>query len=121
MGTVEELGGLLIRWAHVVAAITCIGTSFDFRALGASLKRRANGPEGVRGESWSVHGGGFYHIQKDTVAPSRCPKRRLGTRGRATRRAAQGSPAAHPIPVEAASRGDRRPRRSPPMRCRSAT
>ena len=30
-------------------------------------------PEGVRGEAWEVHGGGFYHVQKYLSAPSSLP------------------------------------------------
>ena len=29
---------------------------------------------GVDGESWSVHGGGFYHVQKYMVAPEQLPE-----------------------------------------------
>ncbi len=65
--------GLFLRWAHIVAAIGWIGSSFYFMWLDASLKRARNMPEGVTGESWSVHGGGFYHVQKYAVAPERMP------------------------------------------------
>ncbi|GIS91497.1 MAG: hypothetical protein CM1200mP20_15380 [Pseudomonadota bacterium] len=30
-------------------------------------------PDGVQGESWLVHGGGFYHAQKYSVAPEHLP------------------------------------------------
>ncbi len=62
-----------VRWAHVVAAIGWIGTSFYFIALDLGLRRHANLPEGVGGEEWQVHGGGFYHIQKYMVAPDGLP------------------------------------------------
>lgn len=65
---------LFLRWAHIVAAIGWIGSSFYFMWLDASLKRAANMPDGVTGESWSVHGGGFYHVQKYAVAPERMPE-----------------------------------------------
>ena len=68
-----EFIGLFIRWAHVVAAISWTGSSFYFMALDASLKRRAGMAAGIKGENWSVHGGGFYHIQKYTVAPEHMP------------------------------------------------
>ncbi|HUF88001.1 MAG TPA: urate hydroxylase PuuD [Thermohalobaculum sp.] len=64
---------LFLRWAHIVAAIGWIGSSFYFMWLDASLRRAANLPEGVTGESWSVHGGGFYRVQKYAVAPERMP------------------------------------------------
>lgn len=64
---------LLLRWAHMIAGIAWIGTSFYFVALDFSLKRRAGLPAGVYGEAWEVHGGGFYHVQKYSVAPSDMP------------------------------------------------
>ena len=63
----------LIRWGHMVAGIAWIGTSFYFVALDFSLKTRDGLPEGVRGEAWEVHGGGFYHVQKYLSAPKRLP------------------------------------------------
>ena len=62
-----------IRWGHMVAGIAWIGTSFYFVALDFSLKTRDGLPEGVRGEAWEVHGGGFYHVQKYLSAPSTLP------------------------------------------------
>ena len=64
---------LLVRWGHMVAGISWIGTSFYFIALDLSLKRRAALPQGVYGEAWEVHGGGFYHVQKYLVAPGEMP------------------------------------------------
>ncbi|HEX9449511.1 MAG TPA: urate hydroxylase PuuD [Dongiaceae bacterium] len=64
---------LLIRWGHMVAGISWIGTSFYFIALDLTLKRRADLPVGVYGEAWEVHGGGFYHVQKYLTAPSHLP------------------------------------------------
>ncbi len=42
--------------------------------LDLSLRKADRLPEGVHGESWSVHGGGFYHVQKYLVAPETMPK-----------------------------------------------
>ena len=64
---------LLLRWAHMIAGIAWIGTSFYFVALDFSLKRRQGLPAGVYGEAWEVHGGGFYHVQKYSVAPGDMP------------------------------------------------
>ena len=64
---------LLLRWAHMIAGIAWIGTSFYFVALDFSLKRRPDLPTGVYGEAWEVHGGGFYHVQKYSVAPADLP------------------------------------------------
>lgn len=64
---------LMVRWLHVVASIAWIGTSFYFIHLDLSLKRRAGLPDGVKGDTWQVHGGGFYHMVKYLVAPARMP------------------------------------------------
>ena len=63
----------IIRWLHVVAGIAWIGSSFYFIHLDLSLKARPGLPEGVKGDEWQVHGGGFYHIMKYLVAPAQMP------------------------------------------------
>jgi uncharacterized membrane protein len=68
---------LVFRWFHVTAAIVWIGTSFYFVALDNHLRepeRDVDREEGVGGESWEIHGGGFYRIHKFRVAPPRLPK-----------------------------------------------
>jgi len=68
---------LVFRWFHATAAIVWIGTSFYFVALDNHLgkpEREEDSEEGVAGESWEIHGGGFYRIQKFQVAPPRLPK-----------------------------------------------
>jgi len=67
----------LLRWLHVIAGIVWIGTSFYFVALDNHLlppKRREDVDAGVAGESWEIHGGGFYVIRKFTVAPPELPE-----------------------------------------------
>ena len=64
---------LLIRWAHMIVGIGWIGTSFYFIALDVALKKREKMKEGVLGTAWQVHGGGFYHVEKFTVAPKELP------------------------------------------------
>jgi uncharacterized membrane protein len=64
---------LLLRWLHVVAAIAWIGESFYFVALDRGLRAPAQPGEGLSGESWSVHGGGFYRKQKFMPAPPQLP------------------------------------------------
>jgi uncharacterized membrane protein len=64
---------LIFRWLHVVAAIAWIGSSFYFIALDLSLKPNSSLPNGVQGEAWQVHGGGFYRIVKYLVAPAQLP------------------------------------------------
>jgi uncharacterized membrane protein len=68
---------LVFRWFHVTAAIVWIGTSFYFVALDNHLRepeREEDRQEGIGGESWEIHGGGFYVIRKYLVAPPRLPK-----------------------------------------------
>ena len=68
---------LLARWLHVIAAIVWIGSSFYFIALDNHLRPPADAhdaEEGVGGESWEIHGGGFYQVQKYRVAPRRLPE-----------------------------------------------
>ena len=64
---------LLLRWAHLIAGIAWIGTSFYFIALDLSLRRAKDAPEGVAGTAWEVHGGGFYRVEKYAVAPPSLP------------------------------------------------
>jgi uncharacterized membrane protein len=64
---------LILRWTHVIAGIGWIGSSFYFIHLDLSLKARPGLPEGVKGDAWQVHGGGFYHMIKYLVAPARMP------------------------------------------------
>ena len=70
---VWEWGSILLRWLHVTAAIAWIGGSFFFMHLDASLKKRAGMANGVYGQSWQVHGGGFYEMSKYTLAPPSLP------------------------------------------------
>ncbi|HBZ45500.1 MAG TPA: cysteine desulfurase [Maritimibacter sp.] len=63
-----------VRWLHVVTAIAWIGSSFYFIALDLGLRPSADRREGVSGEAWQVHGGGFYFIQKYMISPARMPE-----------------------------------------------
>ena len=69
-----EAAAFALRWLHVIAAIAWIGESFYFVMLDRSLKPAAGAEPGVVGESWSVHGGGFYHKRKFMPAPPRLPE-----------------------------------------------
>ncbi len=67
---------LLIRWLHVIAAMAWIGASFYFVLLDQSLEAPTKVDDlrdGVGGELWEVHGGGFYHVKKYKVAPPVLP------------------------------------------------
>src|SRR3984885_15399012 len=69
----SEWASLIFRWLHVIAAVGWIGSSFYFIHLDLSLQKRAGLPEGVSGDAWQVHGGGFYNIVKYLVAPKQLP------------------------------------------------
>ena len=63
-----------VRWVHIITAIAWIGSSFYFIALDLGLKKNSILPYGVTGEEWQVHGGGFYNIQKYSIAPPNLPQ-----------------------------------------------
>ena len=65
---------LAIRWLHLIAGIAWIGSSFYFMWLDSHLRAPAQQREGVAGELWSVHSGGFYHQTKFMVAPTGMPE-----------------------------------------------
>lgn len=70
---------LLVRWLHIVAGIAWIGASFYFIWLDHSIEPPPPGSiaaqQGVSGELWAVHGGGFYNPQKYAVAPATLPQK----------------------------------------------
>jgi uncharacterized membrane protein len=68
-----ELASLLGRWLHIIVGIAWIGASFYFVWLDNHLLKPTSIPDGVAGEVWAVHGGGFYHSQKYRVAPTTLP------------------------------------------------
>jgi len=65
---------IFFRWAHVLFAILWVGNSFFFNWLQLTLKMPAKPKEGVEGEVWMLHGGGFFHVEKKELAPERIPK-----------------------------------------------
>ncbi|HSH42667.1 MAG TPA: urate hydroxylase PuuD [Arenicellales bacterium] len=68
--------GLLVRWLHFVAGVAWVGASFYFVWLDNHLEPPQSGrdrDEGVAGEVWSVHGGGFYHARKFALTPPQMP------------------------------------------------
>jgi uncharacterized membrane protein len=64
---------LVFRWFHVAAAIVWIGTSFYFVALDNHLES-AEKRDDLAGDTWEIHGGGFYRIEKYRVAPRELPE-----------------------------------------------
>lgn len=67
---------LLVRWFHLTAGIAWIGASFYFVWLDNHLlpaRDPSAAADGVSGELWSVHGGGFYHNLKYPTGPRKEP------------------------------------------------
>jgi uncharacterized membrane protein len=72
-----DWANLLLRWVHVITAIAWIGSSFYFVFLDSSLTPPVDDDlkrQGVSGELWAVHGGGFYHPVKFLGAPPQLPQ-----------------------------------------------
>jgi uncharacterized membrane protein len=68
---------LLLRWVHLITGIAWIGSSFYFVWLDNHLlapKSQADADQGIGGELWAVHGGGFYVVRKFKVAPETLPE-----------------------------------------------
>ena len=71
-----DWANLLLRWLHVITAIAWIGSSFYFVYLDSSLTPPVDEDlkrQGVSGELWAVHGGGFYHPVKFALKPPQMP------------------------------------------------
>ncbi len=71
-----DWANLLLRWVHVITAIAWVGSSFYFVFLDSSLTPPLDEDlkkQGVSGELWAVHGGGFYHPVKFAVKPPEMP------------------------------------------------
>ncbi|MBW0172231.1 MAG: urate hydroxylase PuuD [Hydrogenophaga sp.] len=72
-----DWANLLLRWLHVIVAIAWIGSSFYFVFLDSSLTPPQDEQlkkDGVSGELWALHGGGFYHPVKFAVSPPKLPE-----------------------------------------------
>jgi uncharacterized membrane protein len=73
----KDVLDVVLRMLHVVAGIAWIGASFYFVRLDLALrppKDPRDAENGVAGEFWGVHGGGFYRSQKYRVAPRELPE-----------------------------------------------
>src|SRR2546425_8681129 len=58
--TLTEWINLVLRWAHVFAAILWIGTTYFFTWLDGAFSRRGD-------DVWLVHSGGFYIVKKEKL------------------------------------------------------
>ena len=73
---IQEWLNLLFRWLHVTAGIAWIGASFYFNWLEGRLEKAPlnKQKQGIKGELWAVHGGGFYEVNKYHLAPQKLPE-----------------------------------------------
>jgi uncharacterized membrane protein len=68
-----ELFDLVFRWTHVIAGIMWIGNSLLFNWLDRNLRPSSRGGEGMYGEIWLLHSGGFYFVEKTALAGQPLP------------------------------------------------
>ena len=69
-----ELLDLAARWVHVIAGIMWVGNSMLFNWLDRTLSPPSTPGEGMQGESWLLHSGGFYFIEKTQLAGQPLPR-----------------------------------------------
>ena len=67
--SLSELLDVLLRWFHVIAGIMWIGNSVLFNWLDRNLVKK----EGIDGEIWLLHSGGFYQVEKKMLKPGQMP------------------------------------------------
>ncbi|HEY2804874.1 MAG TPA: urate hydroxylase PuuD [Gemmatimonadales bacterium] len=73
MSSALDWVNLLVRWAHLGFGIAWIGSSFYFVWLDSHLTRPQPARDGVDGEIWMVHSGGFYQVEKRLIGPGQMP------------------------------------------------
>jgi uncharacterized membrane protein len=66
---------LIVRWLHLITGIAWIGASFHFVWLDNSLQDPPDWKKekGIKGDIWSIHGGGIYEFNKYSLAPPAWP------------------------------------------------
>ncbi len=69
-----EWANFLARWIHLIAGISWIGNSFYFMWMDSSFEPLEKEKAGVEGELYMVHGGHFYHVEKQKFRPGFIPK-----------------------------------------------
>ncbi len=73
---ITEWLNLVLRFAHLIVGIAWIGASFYFVWLDNHLETpvKYKAEQGVKGDLWAIHGGGFYEVAKYKLAPPAMPK-----------------------------------------------
>jgi len=69
-----ELLDFAARWIHVVAGIMWVGNSLLFNWLDRTLAPPSQPGEGRLGESWLLHSGGFYFVEKTQLTGRPLPQ-----------------------------------------------
>jgi uncharacterized membrane protein len=64
----------ILRFSHLVAGISWIGSSFYFIWLDSSFVPPENPRHNVEGEVYMVHGGFYYQVDKRKIYPGEIPK-----------------------------------------------
>lgn len=64
---------LVARWIHVIAAIMWVGNSMLFNWLDRNLRAGNAGEPAKFGETWLLHSGGFYRVEKFRAQASTLP------------------------------------------------
>jgi uncharacterized membrane protein len=72
--SIIEILDLVARWVHVIAAIMWVGNSLLFNWLDRNLRPSSRGGEGMQGEIWLLHSGGFYFVEKTQLAGQPVPR-----------------------------------------------
>lgn len=62
-----------LRWLHVVAAITWVGSSFYFNRIDRSFRPPEPPVDRVSGQLWSIHGGAIYNYSRYPLGPGYVP------------------------------------------------
>ena len=83
-GAVLDWANLLVRWFHVIAGIWWIGSSLYFVTLDNSFQPPEEERDGVDGETFMVHGGYYYLVEKRFMQPGKMPDRLLWFKWEAT-------------------------------------
>ena len=71
---VLEVLDLAFRWVHVIAGIMWIGNSLLFNWLDRNLRPSAHAAPELYGDIWLLHSGGFYFVEKTSLAGQSMPR-----------------------------------------------
>lgn len=70
---VQEWLNLVLRWIHVLAGIAWIGDSLFFMWLDGQMQPLREPQEGVTGETWLLHGGSYFQVDRRLLRPGELP------------------------------------------------